>query len=482
MIRAAGPGVALTATAIPLAGAAVALGGTRTGAMIVVLAALGVVLTRVEIDQVTATAALALGLLLVPAVLRFGPLGAAGTPASLLAMAAAAAWLWGRVLGRPWLATGRQPLRVGLLLFAATVLASYVAMGFRPHDAIESSAADRGLFTVVGLAGVALFAADGIPSRAGLRTVVRVTVAGGAVMAALGILQFATRIDIARQITLPGFSVVASDYADERSGFTRIVSTTSHPIELSVVLAILLPLALHVAWSCGRHERLRWWTAGALIAVAAPLTVSRTAVLGLVLAMGILFAGWDRGRRRRALVVAPLGVLALGVVVPGLVGTLRSLIFSAGNDPSITSRQQGYDYVATFLAERPLFGRGWQTFLPDRYQYLDNQVLLGLAEIGLVGTAIVIGVHLVGAASALAVRRHGADPGDRDLGLSLLASIAVGLASWLTFDALSFPTSRMLTFLCIGLAAALWRIARHPAGNPVPPAWRWDTSRPAAAP
>ena len=37
--------------------------------------------------------------------------------------------------------------------------------------------------------------------------------------------------------------------------------------------------------------------------------------------------------------------------------------------------------------ERPLFGRGFGTFLPELYRYIDNTYLLGLVEFGIVGSS-----------------------------------------------------------------------------------------------
>jgi polysaccharide biosynthesis protein PslJ len=442
------------------AGAAVAVGGPQAGVLVLLLAVIVVVLSRLEVDAVTALIVVVVALLVVPARLRLGPLGAAGTPGSLVGAGAFAVWAWGRLWGRRWLAPGRQPLRVALLLAGASLLASYVLMGFRPHDLIETKAADRGLITFMGLAGVALLAADGVSTRERLRTLVKAIVAAGAVLASLGIVQFMVRTDLAAMVRLPGFTFDASNYDAERSGFSRIVSTTSHPIEMSVVLGILLPLALHVAFGATGRYRAFWWVAAGTIGTAIPMTVSRTAVVGLVVCGLILLPAWDSRRRRIAIMVAAVGVVAMRFAVPGLLGTLRSLIFNYGADPSIASRKSDYDYVTTFIAERPLFGRGLQTFLPTRYAYLDNQLLLGLVEVGLVGTVLLIGVHLVAVGQARAVRRESDLDADRDLALCLIASISVSLVSWLTYDALSFPTSRILTFVCIGCAAALWRLHR----------------------
>jgi polysaccharide biosynthesis protein PslJ len=455
-----------TLALIAVSGAGVLLAGPHIGVLIVVLAILCFSLTRIDIDQVTVLIGVIAVILLLPARLRFAPLGSAGTFSSIAGSAAFAVWAWGRLVGSNWLATGRQPLRVSLALFTAAVLASDVAMAFRPHDAVESRAADRGLIMLMASAGVALLAADAIPSMARLRGVIRSIVACGAVLAGLGIVQFMFGVDVPGLFKLPGFQLEETGDNLARSGFSRIVSTTTHPIELSVCLGMLLPLALHVGFTSEPHERKRWWFCAGVIGFAAPLTVSRTAVLALAVAFLVIFPGFDARRRKTLLIAGFFGIIAMRFMVPGLVGTLRSLIFSYGGDPSIATRKSDYDYVSTFVAERPFFGRGWGTFLPERYTFLDNQLLGGLIEVGVVGVALLIGVYLTGIALAIVVRRRSTDPVVRDLALCLIAPMAVSLITWMTYDAMAFPTGRTLTFLCIGCAAALWRLQRYPEKSP----------------
>jgi len=451
---------------IGVSGVAVLVAGPHVGVLVVVLAIIAFALTRVDIDQVTVLIGIIAVILLLPARLRIAPLGSAGTLSSLAGSAAFALWAWSRLWGLSWLATGRQPLRIALLLFAASVLASDIAMGFRPHDAMESRGADRGLIMLMASAGVALLAADSIPSMARLRGVIRAIVVCGAGLSALGIVQFMLGVDVPGLLKLPGFELVTYDESLDRAGFSRIVSTTSHPIELSVVLGMLLPLALHVAFTAGADERRKWWFCAGAISFAAPLTVSRTAVVALFVAFVVILPGFDKRQRKLILIAGAVGIVAMRFIVPGLVGTLRALIFNYGGDPSIATRKSDYDYVATFVAERPLFGRGWGTFLPERYTFLDNQLLGGLIEIGVVGVVLLIGVHVTGIAQAVVVRRRSTDPEVRSLALCLIAPIAVSLVTWMTYDAMAFPTGRTLTFLCIGCVAALWRLQRFPENSP----------------
>ncbi|MGI8693469.1 MAG: O-antigen ligase family protein [Geodermatophilaceae bacterium] len=407
--------------------------------------------------------------LVVPARYRIEELGAAGTPAALIGMLTFGMWALGVALNRPWLARQRHPLRWGLLAVTLSVLVSYVAAGFRPHDALEARAGDRGILTLIGMLGLALLTADALQDRRSLRRLVQVVVAAGAVVASLGILQFQTGTDIASVIRLPGFSYLPQAYNDERSGFVRIVSTTSHPIELSVVLAVMFPLALWLAFTSSERSRRWWWLATALVAAAIPMTVSRTGVLGLVVALAVMLPGWQWRRRIQVLAMGALGLVAMRLVIPGLLGTLQSFLFSPGEDPSLLSRETARGTAVDLFGDRPILGRGFGTFLPERYAFLDNQVLLSAVETGIFGV-LALGL-LVGIAVALAfgVRRMApriSGSTDRDLALALLAGLAVSVSTWFTYDALSFPTSRSLTFVVLGCIAALWRVVRNENETP----------------
>lgn len=469
LVAAGSPRTFLTTSAVVLGGVAVlallALTTLREGPA-PALSLLGLVLLVLimvvrRFDAVDLLLVACVLLLLVPARYRISELGAAGTPAALIGMLTFAIWGIGVLTQRPWLARRHHPLRWALLGVMLSVLLSYVAVGFRPHDALEAKAADRGLLTLVAMLGLALLTADVVLDRRMLRRLVQALVAAGAAVATFGIIQFNAGLDIAGVIRLPGFTFIPSGAAAERSGFLRIVSTTSHPIELSVVLSVVLPLALWLGFTSEGRQRRWWWVATGLIAAAIPMTVSRTGVLGLAVALVVLLPGWQWRRRIQVLVVGGLGLVAMRLVIPGLIGTLRSFLFSPGQDPSLLSREAARDTAVELFALRPIFGRGFGTFLPERYTFLDNQVLLSAVETGLVGVAALGLLFLTALGLAFAVRRQATGThrdSDRELALALTASLAVSVSTWFTYDALSFPTSRALTFVVLGCLAALWRI------------------------
>ncbi len=414
---------------------------------------------RASVDAVTLLSVYLSLLLLVPSELVIGSVGFAVTPASLLGLLALMWWMASRLVPTLGGASGFQPVRGVLYLLAASALASYAVAFSGPLSDVEFRAADRGLFQVATAAGVALLAADGIHDLRRLNVLLRRLVLLASFVAALGIIQFVFGVDVARLFHLPGL-VPHGDFRfiSERSIFRRVAGTAAHPIEFGGMLAVVLPLAAHYAFTSERR-RWVWWTSLAAMLAAVPMSLSRTPFLGLAGAALVLGPTWPRRRRRRALLALPLVVVATRVAVPGLVGTIISLFTKLPSDPSTQGRTADYALVGRYLANHPVLGQGFRTFLPKRYELLDNQYLLTLIETGVVGLAALLLLLLVPIFLARNARRRSTDPLVRDLGQTLVASIVVLTLSFATFDALSFPMISGLLFILLGCCGALWRLA-----------------------
>jgi hypothetical protein len=165
------------------------------------------------------------------------------------------------------------------------------------------------------------------------------------------------------------------------------------------------------------------------------------------------------------------GAVAFSAIVPGLLGTIRGLFLNASSDPSTGGRTADYGPAVDYLRERPLFGRGFGTFLPELYRTLDNQYLAIVVEAGLVG--VLATICLLGGTILVAARGRArmSSPEDRDLAQSLAAGIAVLAVSAGTFDLFGFSMSVGLMFLLIGSTGALTSFT-------VPPRGHRETSRP----
>ncbi|NLE99130.1 MAG: hypothetical protein GX596_14260 [Propionibacterium sp.] len=429
----------------------------------------------------------AMMLLCIPTRLIVGPIGAPGTPANLFAIAGLLFWVCA-VLGGLTHVRGITPLRFTFGFFVALVLTSYASghlQGWsQPADIHQRSdrlweeadvnqvtetlvsASDRGLLALAGWAGILLLTSEGIRSWAELDRVVTWIVRGGAIVAFMGILQYFTGLNVAGYIRIPGLQGLQHfGEALSRSELNRIVSTSAHPIELGVAMASILPLALHRSL----HAK-KWitWLPTMLIGTSALMSVSRSAIVVAAVALLVLFLGWPWKWRLFAVVAAPVLAVAGRAVLPGLLGTIRSLFRGLSSDPSIQGRTDDYPLVIRAVQENPLFGQGLFTWVPMVYRTIDNQALMMLIELGVIGTFAFGCLVLTGFLMALSPWRMGGTPEQRHLGLAIAAAILGIVSSYVTFDAFGFRQVAGLTFLYIGLGGAVWWVSRAGARSRVP--------------
>jgi hypothetical protein len=407
-------------------------------------------------------------LMVIPSPLVFAPLGGAGGPDTIFGCVLLVMYLV--TLATPFLAVakGRQPVRVAAVLLTCVVIAAYISANRHTLPSLESNGADRGLILMLGWLGIMLVAADGIPTLDRLQVLLRRIVLGATAMSVLAIVQFASGLDAAKYIQIPGLTT-QTPFTDllTRNNLNRPSATALDPIELACVLATCLPIALHRARFAPPGERLKRWLQVGLIAAAIPMTVSRTGIVALAVMALVLLPTWPKADRRVAYVAGVIGVGVMYATIPGLLGEFRSLFGQVGSDTSSTSRTGAFSRAVPFVTQHPWLGRGFGTFLPATYFFTDDQYLLSFIEIGVIGLAALLGLFITGWMCARNARRLSASLKTRDLAQALAAAVAVPTVAFATFDALSFAMAASLTFLVIGCTGALWRLAR--AGAAVSP-------------
>jgi hypothetical protein len=118
-------------------------------------------------------------LLAVPSSLTISSLGSAGRPASLWALAVALWWVASRIQRVTPSRTGRLWVNIGIYLFVGIVLVSYASALLRGLPPEEVSPADSALLRVVGWAGIALVASEGIDDPQRFRSLLRRRGRGG---------------------------------------------------------------------------------------------------------------------------------------------------------------------------------------------------------------------------------------------------------------------------------------------------------------
>lgn len=417
---------------------------------------------RQRADGATLTCAYLLILLIIPARLVISKIPMTLAPVIVFAAGLGVLWVCSQLVNTLGIAKGRNIVRTSFAVLLAAHLMTYGVATRRFLPADELNLTDSGMIRMLATIALGVFVCDGIRNRARLDRVFRVLTATLAVVAAMGLIQFAFNVDLTQYLNLPGLRAAVEYSNPVRAMFRRPASTTNHPIEFGLICAAAVPLATHyIVRSQDRGQPAgRWWLCLAMVAGGAMVSLSRTAILALAIAMLVVLISLPGRRRIFALVVGTGFVGAAGVLVPGLIGTVVNLFTNIEDDPSVTSRTDDYTEAWRQVDLHPWLGRGFGTFLPTKYLILDNQYLMTLIENGWVGLCAFIGIFLAGLLAALRVCLMTRDPELRGLGTCLVSGLLIGLVGAATFDLLSFSVATGLTFLFVGLCGALLRIAR----------------------
>lgn len=427
-------------------------------ALLVIVAVIG--LSRR--DEAIAISVLIGAVALIPADRVIGPLGAVGVPGIVAGGGLLLLWVYSRCGPTMGLDRGRQPVRLVTFLLLVATLASYVAGQLRGLVPTEESPANAALLVLASGMGILLFTSDAVRDMERLRKVIELLVAGAAFMAVVALLQYYNIFDFAASANFPGLVVHTenlSEFVIQRAGLNRVAGTATHPIELSVVLSMTLPLALNMALFSPRAKRTRNWVMFLLIASVIPLTVSRSGILAASAALLVYALTMKFRTILNLMPFAFFGVAAMVVLAPGVLGTLRGFLLATGSEPSSEARTDDYPIVYALWQEHPLLGRGPGTYFPELYTVLDNQYLLTLVSTGAVGLLVYIVMLCTGYSLGRRAHRLARDDEQRQLGQALAASVVAAMVSSFTFDAMSFTVMFVVTHLLVGLVGALWRIA-----------------------
>lgn len=401
----------------------------------------------------------------IPASLIVGPLGNAGTPATLAALLSLLLWSWYHLQRHDSLTNNTQPVRLAAFCFLIVMFVVYAHAMTRAIAPTEVSTADSSLLRLLALIGILLLANDGVASYSKLHAVTaRLTLAGG-FLGALALTQFLVGQPLVDRIQIPGLVWNLQLETLGRNDLYRVAATATHSIELGVVIAMLLPLAVTMAVNSDGARKTMFGATTAVMSLALFLTISRSALVSAVVAIAFMLPAW-RPLVRWLVLVSALGVTAVVYfTVPGLLGGLGALFVDIENDPSALSRTNAYTYAFPAIERSPILGRGVGTFLPQ-YRILDNQYLLFLIEAGIVGMLALVGLFLTAVLAARRARILAPTVFDGELANALAAGVAAAAVGALFFDAFSFPMALGTLFLLLGLCGACLELARR-ASHPI---------------
>jgi hypothetical protein len=400
--------------------------------------------------------------------------GAAGYPAGLIGAFLFGVFIVSVLLGFHDLPSHWHPIRGVLCMIWVAALASYIVMDRGQLTGIQIASADRMLIRFAVITGIALIAAEWVRSLDDAMRVVRVLCWGAAFCGVVAVLQYWMSFNVAEYLRqIPGFVVNHDNPAiTARGALNRVSGTATTSIEMGVSAGMLIPLAICLGLYDRDKTLFRRWAPLALITFGVATSVSRSAIISVVVAFVTLVVLMPPTQRLVALCGLPIAVGGIFMSAHGLIGTLASFFAQASNDPSVQYRTHDYPVAEALWREAPWFGHGPGTYIPaDSLNIFDNQYLSWVVEIGLVGVLAFAAFLLIPAIVALAARRASRVPDLRLLCAALAGAGFAAAACSVTFDSFSFPMVVNVYALVIGLTGACWRLAaaeRAGAGSPIP--------------
>ncbi|MET0933490.1 MAG: O-antigen ligase family protein [Mycetocola sp.] len=419
---------------------------------------------RKEIDAVTMLTVYLVLLLAIPSGVTITVLGTLGRPSLIWGLILVVWWAIARLqAGTDGVPAISQPVRFAFGAFVVVALLSFSAAMLRGQPDDQLSPAVTALIRLLSWAGVLLVAVDGIRTMSELSSMVRRIGIGAGLLAALGLIQVVTGQALVDFFgSVPGLSMAGG--LGERAGVIRSSGTAIHPLEYATALNAALPLVIAAAVSLGfrphpTRKDLWWWLPVGLISVSSLLAVSRSAIIGFVVAVISMIPAVPRRYLPAALGGGTIVAFAVFAASPGLLSTTIALFAGAGDDPSTQSRTRGLEQVPGFMSTSPLIGSGYGIFLP-RYYIFDNQWVLLVVELGILGVLGFAGIFVAGIWSARRAR-FSTDPAIRLLGHALAAAMFNVAVLFAFFDGLSFPIAGGVLFLLLGLCASVRAVAAN---------------------
>lgn len=392
-------------------------------------------------------------------------------PYRLLVMVVALGWIVS-LLVDPRVRTRPTGFRAPLLLFGFGALTS-IAVNPTLVNTVEGHVVKQ-LSYVASFVIVLWLIVSVVRTHEQVDLLLKVLVASGATVAGFALVQAKSGYNIFDHLTtfMPFLHVGYIPETPLRGGRLRTYASAQHAIELGAILVMLVPLAGYLAL---RTAKKRWALLGALLLMGALATLSRTAMLMLVVIAVTFLILRPKQTRRLWPALLPL-LVAVHIAMPGTIGTLKQSFFPQGGLIKEQSSNPGYKGSGRLadlgpslskLSRDPLLGQGFGTRITDgpdtNAPILDDQWLAIVVETGIAGFVAWIWVFF------RVLRRFGGaarrDRGDRGwLLVAITSAVAAFMIGMLTFDAFTFTQVTLILFIELGLGAAIVRV------KPVEPA------------
>jgi polysaccharide biosynthesis protein PslJ len=365
-------------------------------------------------------------------------------------------------------ASGLEP---PLLLFLLAVLVS-VTLNVGSDDLASGGELVKKLAFLTSFVIVYYIVVSVVRTSAQAQLLLKVLVACGAVAAFFAIIESRTSFNVFDHLAriVPLLDLVRLPDVPPRGERFRAYASAQHPIALSAVLVMLIPLAV----ALGRVSARRWWIAAALLVVGALGTVSRTGLLMLlVIALVFLWLRPIETRRILSVAIVPL-LLFVHFALPNTLAPLTEAFFPSGG---IIEQQRGavglpgqgrladLELALEDLSKDPrMLGRGYgaRTVVGEEEQILDNQWLAVLLQTGFVGTSALLWMFVRAVRRFARAAKHDDSPTGWLL-VAVTASVAAYAVGMLVFDAFHFIQVTFVLFMLLAFGSVL--VSSAPSGT-----------------
>lgn len=365
-----------------------------------------------------------------------------------------------------------------LALIALSSLASVLVNPGRVDSLDVGSDVVKGLMFLLSFLVVFYLIVSVVRTFDHVHFLVRMIVAGGGFVAAWALVEAWTGFNFFNHLSqfIPMLSLKEATESEPmmRGSRLRVFASSQGAIPLGAALIMLVPLAVHLARTSKRSAP--WWGICLVLALGALATRSRTSVVMIFVVM-LVFLWLKPKETRRALAVLLIpAVLAVHVVLPGTIGSLKGSFFPEGGLIAQQSANPGWrgsgriadigPAMEEFVAQ-PLLGQGYGTRLTGRVRanalILDNQWLKTLLETGAVGVVAWLWLFIRFARRLAPAAKR--DPTERGWLLTAVAASVISFAVGMFFyDAFAFVQVTFLAYILLGLGVALSAARlRHPA-------------------
>lgn len=310
----------------------------------------------------------------------------------------------------------KEPLMIGIAIFAALHLSSLLVFGGTAVSVAAGIAIDLRyiLFFALVYIAVRLY-----PEYK--RTFVKVGIVGALVVLIFALLQvFVLPPDILKYLGYNTNTIVPYLTVDQNSNFIRINSTLRGPNPLGAYAVMILSIV--VAWLMSKRTSFKNQSpliviilvGGGIVSLWA--SYSRSALLGVVIALGVLLVATNLKRHKRAILIgSAIIIVVLGV---GVIATRGSQFVSnvvlhdnpvggsstKSDEGHISSLQDGISRALTQPFGSGIGSTGSASLSTDKPLIIENQYLFIAHETGWVGLAFFVMIF-VGVLSRLWQRR-----------------------------------------------------------------------------